>query len=177
MTSGRRAAVAAVVLAVAAAFIGGGIVLLLRGGESGTATSGGALASVLARARPASEPFPGLTEVQLGVGGDCRRVVVADDVAERAAGLMRRRDLGPYYGMLFVFDEQSTSAFTMSDVPVPLDIGFYGAAGRPVDRLEMQPCPDKTTAQCPVYEAKAPYRYALETLGGALSSGSLSACP
>ncbi len=177
MTSGRRAAVAAVVMAVAAALIGGGLVLLLRGGDDGTAARSGAFASALAGARPASAPFSGLTELQLGVGGDCRRIVVADDVGERATGLMRRRDLGPYYGMLFVFDQPSTSAFTMSDVPVPLDIGFYDAAGRPIDRLEMQPCPDKTPAQCPVYLAKGPYRYALETLGGGLSSGALSACP
>lgn len=177
MTSRRRAVVAVVVAAVAAALIGGGIVLLVRRDERATAVPGGALAAALIGARPASAPFPGLTEVQLGVGGDCRRVVVADDVDERATGLMRRRDLGPYYGMLFVFGATSTSAFTMSDVPVPLDIGFYDAAGRPVDRLEMQPCPGKSPAECPVYRAKGPYRYALETLGGGLSSGSLSACP
>ncbi len=164
------------VLAVAAALIGGGLVLLLRGGGDGTAAPSRAFASALAGARPASAPFSGLTELQLGVGGDCRRIVVADDVDERSTGLMRRRDLGRYYGMLFVFDQRSTSAFTMSDVPVPLDIGFYDAAGRPVDQLEMQPCPDKTPAECPVYLAKGPYRYALETLGGGLSSGALSGC-
>jgi len=176
VTSGRRAAVAAVTLAVAAVLIGGGLVLLLRGGDNGTATPSGAFATALAGARPASAPFAGLTEVRLDVGGDCHRIVLADDVDERSTGLMGRRDLGRYSGMLFVFDGPSSSAFTMSDVPVPLDIGFYDAAGRPIDRLEMRPCPDRSPAECPVYLANGPYRYALETLGGQLSSGALSSC-
>ena len=115
--------------------------------------------------------------MRLGVGGDCRRIVVADTVDERATGLMRRNDLGSYGGMLFVFDAPVSSSFTMSDVPVPLDIGFYDAAGRPVDRLLMQPCPDRTVAECPTYRSRGPYGYAVETLGGELAGGGLSACP
>jgi hypothetical protein len=65
----------------------------------------------------------------------------------------------------------------MSDVPVPLDIGWYNAAGRPVDRTLMQPCPRRSPAECPVYQSNGAYRYALETLGGQLPEGALSACP
>jgi uncharacterized membrane protein (UPF0127 family) len=90
---------------------------------------------------------------------------------------MRRNDLGSYDGMLFVFDRPTSSSFTMSDVPVPLDIGWYDAAGRPVDRLLMQPCPDGTVADCPAYSSRGPYSYAVETLGGELPGGALSACP
>jgi uncharacterized membrane protein (UPF0127 family) len=104
-------------------------------------------------------------------------VVVADSVDERATGLMRRRDLGPYGGMLFVFGRPTSSPFTMSDVPVPLEIGWYDAAGRPVDHTLMQPCPQRTPAECPVYQSKGPYRYALETLGGDLPGGAIGACP
>ena len=175
MTPSRRAAAAGSVV-LAAAVIAGGLVFLLRRDDD-TASPGGSLGSVLGDSRAAAAPFTGLTEVRLGVDGDCRRVVVADDVDERATGLMRRRDLGPYGGMLFVFDGPTSSPFTMSDVPVPLDIGWYDAAGRPLDHTLMQPCPRRAPAECPVYQSTGPYRYALETLGGDLPSGAIGACP
>jgi uncharacterized membrane protein (UPF0127 family) len=166
---------AAVLVALAVALIGGVLIFLLRRDDD-TATPSGQLESVLGGARPATAPFTGLTEVRLGIDGNCRRVVVADSVDERATGLMRRRDLGPYAGMLFVFEGPTSSSFTMSDVPVPLDIGWYDAAGRPVDRTLMQPCPRRSPAECPVYQSKGAYRYALETLGGDLPSGAIGAC-
>ena len=176
MTPARRAVAVAVLAALAVALIAGGAFFLLRR-DDGTAAPGGLLAPVLAGARPAAAPFAGLTEVRLHVGGDCRRVVVADSVDERATGLMRRSDLGPYAGMLFVFDGPTSSSFTMSDVPVPLDIGWYDVEGRPVDRTLMRPCPQRSPAECPVYQSKGSYRYALETLGGRLPTGAISACP
>ena len=146
--------------------------MLRRDDDEGRA---GRPAGIGARRRPpATAPFTGLTEVRLGIGGDCRHVVVADDTDERATGLMRRNDLGSYDGMLFVFDEPTSSSFTMSDVPVPLDIGWYDAAGRPVDRLLMQPCPDGTVSDCPAYSSGGTYSYAVETLGGELPGGALS---
>jgi uncharacterized membrane protein (UPF0127 family) len=175
VTLARRAVVAAVLVALAVALVGGSIFLLRR--DDGTNAPGGLLAPVLAGASPATAPFAGLTEVRLDVGGDCRRVVVADSIDERATGLMRRSELGPYAGMLFVFDGPTSSFFTMSDVPVPLDIGWYDVEGRPVDRTLMQPCPQRSPAECPVYQSKGPYRYALETLGGDLPSGAIGACP
>lgn len=175
MTGGRRAVAAVVLIALAAAAIGGGLALLLRD-DGDTPAPTGLLGSVLAGARPASSPFPGLTEVRLDIGGDCRRIVVADAVDERATGLMRRSDLGPYDGMLFVFGGTTQSSFTMSTVPVPLDIGFYDASGRPVDRLLMQPCPDRSVSECPSYRSRAPYDYALETLQDKLPAGALSGC-
>jgi uncharacterized membrane protein (UPF0127 family) len=171
----RRAGAAAALLALAVVLVGGGLFLLLRRDDE-TAAPAGALASVLAGARPATAPFTGLTEVRLGIGGDCRHVVVADSTDERATGLMRRSNLGSYDGMLFVFDAPISSSFTMSEVPVPLDIGWYDAAGRPVDRLLMQPCPDRSVSDCPVYRSRGSYTYAFETLGGQLPSGALSGC-
>ena len=72
---------------------------------------------------------------------------------------MRRSDLGPYDGMLFVFGTPTSSSFTMSEVPVPLDIGWYDAAGRPVDRLLMQPCPDRSVSDFPAHSSRGPYTY------------------
>jgi uncharacterized membrane protein (UPF0127 family) len=76
-----------------------------------------------------------------------------------------------------VFGGTTQSSFTMSTVPVPLDVGFYDASGRPVDRLVMQPCPDRSASECPSYRSRAPYDYALETLQDELPAGGLSACP
>jgi uncharacterized membrane protein (UPF0127 family) len=178
VTGARWAVTASVLLAIAAALIVGGLVLLLRGDDdTATPAGAGALAAVLGGARPATAPFAGLTEVRLDIGGDCRHVVVADAVDERVVGLMRRRDLGAYDGMLFVFGGTTQGAFTMSNVPVPLDIGFYDGAGRPVDRLLMQPCPDRPVSECPSYRSRGAYRYAVETLQGGLPGGALSGCP
>jgi uncharacterized membrane protein (UPF0127 family) len=177
VTPARRAVAAAALLALAAGLVGGGLLLLFRDDDDTPAAPAGSLASVLAGARPASSPFGDLTEVRLAIGGDCRRVVVADAVEERATGLMRRRDLGPYDGMLFVFDRPTQGSFTMSQVPVPLDIGWYDDAGRPVDQLVMQPCPDGSLADCPSYRSDGPYRYAVETLEDELPTGALSGCP
>jgi uncharacterized membrane protein (UPF0127 family) len=130
------------------------------------------LQAALAAAGPATEPFADLTETHLRVGRRTLRVVLADDDAERVEGLRQRRDLGPYDAMLFVFDEPSTTRFTMSTVPVGLDIGFYRASGGVVDRLHMKPCAG-SEAECPVYAASGPFRYALETVAGDLPRGRL----
>ena len=124
-------------------------------------------------ATPATAPFPDLTQATVHLGGRALLVVIAQTEAEREAGLRRRSTLGPYRGMLFVFPNDSRIGFTMSTVPVALDIGFYGAHGRPVGRLRMRPCP-RPEADCPVYEAGRPFRYAVETLGGQLPRGPLT---
>jgi hypothetical protein len=136
----------------------------------------GPVGAALRRASDAEAPFTGLTAIQLGVGGDCKRVVVADTVEERGQGLRGRRDLAGYDGMLFVFDAPAPASFTMSGVPVPLDIGFYDAGGRPVSRQHMEPCA-KAVAECPAYVSNDESLYALETEAGELASGSLGACP
>jgi hypothetical protein len=167
---------AAVVLAVV---VGGvGLAIALFGGRGSTGSPrppAGFLAATLSGAQPAGEPFPELTEVRLGVGGDCLRLVVADDVEERVDGLRDRTDLGAYDGMLFVFDSPSNSAFTMSGVTTPLDIGWYSASGQPVGSAEMEPCPSDAV-DCPAYSAGSRYRFAVETLGGELPAGALSGC-
>ena len=114
-----------------------------------------------------------LTGTTLLVGGRSLGVVVADDDAERTAGLRQRSDLGRYDGMIFVFEAPTRTAFTMSTVPVALDIGFYDEAGRVVDRLRMEPC-DGAESECPIYRSSGPFRFALETLAGDLPVGHLA---
>jgi uncharacterized membrane protein (UPF0127 family) len=153
-----------------------GVVLVATtGGIEGSGGSTATLAGVLRAARPAGTPFVGLTETNLGVGGRCLKVVVADTLSERVAGLRERSDLGGYDGMLFVFDGPTDVGFTMSTVPVPLEIGFYDGAGDPVSERHMVPCPD-VEARCPAYRASGPFSYAVETPGGSLPSGALGGC-
>lgn len=131
-------------------------------------------AAAVDAASPAETPFVGLTEIRLQVGAQDLRVVVSDEGSERSLGLRERRDLGPYAGMLFVFDQPSTTSFTMSTVPIALDIGFYDADGRAVGRRRMEPCAGSEAA-CPLYGIDEPFTYALETPAGNLPRGPIAA--
>ena len=165
-------------LAAAAAglLVVGGIALVLLASDDGRgpAVPEGAVAAAVADATPAAEPFPALTETTIRVGARTLDVVVADEAGERTQGLRGRRHLGAYDGMLFVFEAPTQTPFTMSTVPVPLDIGFYDADGSVVDRLRMQPCPIASEARCASYRASGPFSYALETLVGDLPTGRLA---
>jgi len=166
---------------VAAALIGVGLVLLgvgiWRSSNDDTIVSSPRLLDhAVADAAPATPPFRALTTTSVAVGDQSMQVVVADGVDERAAGLREHRDIGVYDGMLFVFDEPTATTFTMSTVPVALDIGFYDSSGRVVDRLSMEPCAG-SEAECPVYRASGPFVYALETLADELPRGRLRTHP
>ncbi len=132
----------------------------------------GVLAPAIRDADSAKRPFRELTQIRARIGKERVRLVVADDDPERIQGLRERGDIGPYDGMLFAFPEQSSSSFTMSTVPVALDIGFYGPAGRRVDRLRMEPCAGAET-DCPLYTPDGEFLYAVETLVGDLPRGRL----
>jgi uncharacterized membrane protein (UPF0127 family) len=142
-----------------------------------TPHAGGLPASaVLSRTTPAAAPFEGLSELKVAVGyNHCLRLAVADTLDERVAGLRDHTDLGGYDGMLFVFQGPSNSGFTMSGVTVPLDIAFFGSDGARDSTRVMKPCA-KAEPDCPVYRADGAYVYAIETLGGQLPSGPLTAC-
>jgi uncharacterized membrane protein (UPF0127 family) len=136
------------------------------------------LTAVLPRSVPAQAPFEGLSEVKAAVGYDrCLRLVVDDTEPERVAGLRgHTRDLGPYDGMLFVFQGPTESAFTMAGVDEPLDIAFFDQDGSRNATQSMQPCPEKAETECPAYRADGPYVFALETKPGELPSGPITAC-
>jgi len=163
------------VLAVAAVLVFG-VVRALDGGSGPPVTpTSMALARAVQHAAPASAPFAGLTEVHLAIGGRCLRLAVADTLAERVAGLRGMPDLTPYDGMLFSFGGESDSSFTMSGVTVPLDIGFYRGDGTRDSSRAMKPCL-KAEADCPIYSADGEFVYAVETAGGELPAGNLTAC-
>jgi uncharacterized membrane protein (UPF0127 family) len=167
-----------VALALGAIVVAGVVVLAVRAisddGSSDVKPSG-SLAASLKAATPAVAPFDGLTETNLAVGGRCLRTVIADSEPERVEGLRQRSDIGPYDAMLFVFPGPTDVGFTMSTVPVPLEIGFYSADGTRTSFQHMLPCP-KAENECPVYRADQPFEFALETLNGKLPRGDLAGC-
>jgi hypothetical protein len=91
------------------------------------------------------------------------RLEVADTVAEQQRGLMGRTTLPADGGMLFVFDEPTTTGFWMKDTVIPLSIAFVGARGRVVDTFEMTPC---RADPCEVYRPTGEYTEALEMRAG-----------
>ena len=58
---------------------------------------------------------------------------IADDDAERARGLMFRREMARDHGMLFEFDTPEMQSFWMRNTHLSLDLIFIGADGRIVN--------------------------------------------
>ncbi|HEV3452076.1 MAG TPA: DUF192 domain-containing protein [Acidimicrobiia bacterium] len=137
------------------------------------AAAGRSIGTAVRAARPAQAPFIGLGATTVHVAGRPLDVVLARTEPEREAGLRERSTLGPYGGMLFVFAGDTSVGFTMSTVPVALDIGFYRSDGRAVGQLRMRPCPGPESA-CPEYRTRRSFRYALETLAGRFPRGRLT---
>jgi uncharacterized protein len=117
-------------------------------------------------------------ERNIAIGVECLRIQVADTPQKRERGLRGRDSLGEFDGMLFPYPSSSDQrAFTMSGVKFPLTIGFYDDAGRRVDALDMEPCPDDEQS-CPLYRPRAPFRTALEVAQGQLPDGAyVPTCP
>jgi uncharacterized protein len=69
----------------------------------------------------------------LDTRGNTRAVVhveIADTAASRELGLMYRRQLAPYAGMLFIFKQPEHLTFWMKNTEIPLDMIFAAADGR-----------------------------------------------
>ncbi len=76
---------------------------------------------------------------------------------------MNRRSLPAKAGMVFAFQESHSGGFWMKNTLIPLDIAFYGAGGKILRILTMQPC---RTEPCRIYDPKVSYRGALEVNAG-----------
>lgn len=126
---------------------------------------------------PAASPVPpgsaapldtgdvtGFTLVTASIDGRALTLALADDPEERGRGLMEVADLGELDGMLFAWESEVDSAFTMRNTRIPLDIAFFDGAGSLVDRLAMAPCREEP---CPLYRAAGHYRWAVEAAAGA----------
>ena len=90
------------------------------------------------------------------------RVEVADNIFERARGLMYRTALGVNRGMLFVYPEEQRLSFWMKNTLIPLSIAYIDSKRRIVDIQDMKPLDDEP----PSYVSADPAQYALEVNRG-----------
>jgi len=118
--------------------------------------------------RSSGAAVAGFSEIGFRVapGSSAHCALLAADEAARQRGLMGRSDLAGHDAMLFRFDADAAVAFYMRDTPLPLSIAWFDAAGNFISSTDMAPCPDR--ADCPVYFAARPYRFALEVARGSL---------
>lgn len=98
-----------------------------------------------------------------GGGASVARFLVerADDEAERARGLMNRREMAADAGMIFVYPSERAVAFWMHDTLIPLDMIFADGRGRIVSLHENARPLDDTPIP-----SGAPVRFVLEINGG-----------
>jgi uncharacterized protein len=114
-----------------------------------------ALAAPVARAQ--TGPQPPLPTVRLTAGGmHVIQAEVARSPQERATGMMFRTEMPANAGMLFVFDQEATHCFWMSNTLLPLSIAFIADDGTVVNLADMQP--RSGANHC----AAQPVHYALE---------------
>ena len=90
-------------------------------------------------------------------------VELADNLTTRAKGLMGRKSLGEYEGMLFVFDELGFHSFWMVNTTIPLDAIFIDENGTVVDIIKMEPC---SLLNCQLHTPKEKAKYVLEVNKG-----------
>ena len=95
------------------------------------------------------------------VGGQPVRMQLAVLRHEMERGLMDRRDLGPNDGMMFLYLRPQKLSYWMRNTPLPLDIGFFNAAGELKEIYAMHPF-DET----PVASHSEAMQFALEMRQG-----------
>jgi uncharacterized membrane protein (UPF0127 family) len=92
-------------------------------------------------------------------------VEIADDMAERARGLMNRRELSKEAGMLFVFENSSAHSFWMYRTLIPLDIIWVSQDYKIVYiKKDAQPCESKE--KCSQIVPNSPAKYVIEINSG-----------
>lgn len=94
-------------------------------------------------------------------------VEIADDEAERAQGLMFRRELPAGQGMLFIYDRPQPVSFWMRNTLIPLDMIFIDARGEVRHVHSMARPLDETSIPGALPHDPAPERLmVLEVAGG-----------
>lgn len=93
--------------------------------------------------------------------------VAAEAEAQWQEGFMDKRALPGYRAMIFAFPEDRDGAFFNKNVPITLDIAWFGSDGSFVDSATMPPC--LNTDSCPLFAPQAPYRFAVEAPQGGLA--------
>ncbi len=87
-------------------------------------------------------------------------IEIADDAAERSAGLMFRETMPEDHGMLFVMDNTDQVGFWMQNTPMPLDLLFIGPEGKVKRIMRGEPMSEA------VISPGEPVRFVLELKAG-----------
>jgi uncharacterized membrane protein (UPF0127 family) len=121
------------------------------------------LAAAGARAQPEDVQFK-RSSLTIVAGGHALEfeVDLATNDAERSRGLMFRKQLGAYEGMLFDFFKEMPVSFWMKNTLIPLDMVFIAADGK-VHRIEPNTEPFSTE----LISSEGPVVGVLELNGGA----------
>ena len=101
-------------------------------------------------------PQMDLQRVKLSAGMHFINVQVAATPAQRATGLMHRKEMPAAEGMLFVFEQAAQQCFWMKNTLLPLSAAFVADDGTIVNLVDMKP--QTTDAHC----STQPVRYVLE---------------
>jgi uncharacterized membrane protein (UPF0127 family) len=87
------------------------------------------------------------------------RIEIADTSSRRTQGLMYRKSIGEYDGMLFIFDSPGTHRIWMKNTPIPLTVLWLDEQARIVGIKSLKPC---SRMSCPVFGDEFRSRYVLE---------------
>ncbi len=97
-----------------------------------------------------------LPRLTLSAGMHLIQAQVAATDAQRAMGLMFRKDMPANEGMLFIFEQPSVQCFWMRNTLLPLTAAFIADDGSIVNLADMQP--QTLQSHC----SSQPVRYVLE---------------
>jgi uncharacterized protein len=121
-----------------------------------------AVVALAGRAQEADVQFKRSSLVVVAGGRDLKfEVELATNDAERSRGLMYRKQLGAYEGMLFDFYQEMPVSFWMKNTLIPLDMVFIAADGT-VKHVHANAVPLSTEA----VPSRFPVRAVLEINGG-----------
>lgn len=114
-------------------------------------------------------PQMDLPRIKLGAGMYQIEAQVARTSDQRTTGLMYRKEMPHYEGMLFVFEQPSGLCFWMKNTWIPLTAAFIADDGSIVNLADMKP--QTTNSHC----ALRPVRYVLEMNKGWFAKRGLKA--
>jgi len=103
-------------------------------------------------------------EATIKINNQLFTVELAVTPAERSRGLMNRKLLASYSGMLFIYHEPKIVSFWMKQTLIPLDLLFFDKDGQLTEvHHNIQPC---VVTNCKTYTNKIPAQFALELTAG-----------
>lgn len=103
----------------------------------------------------------GFEAAEVTVGDEVLFVALASTSSERMQGLSGLTEIPKDIdGMLFSWDEPTSTSFHMRDVGFPLDVWWFDVDGILVGSTRMEPCVEP---DCPSHSTPGPVVWALET--------------